>query len=137
MGDCLFCRIIKGEIPSAIVYRDRETLAFLDIFPFTEGHTIVVPVEHCFNLLDFPEAKMERYFSVLKKLSGRIKNALGADGINIVQNNFAAAGQIVNHLHFHILPRWDNDGKDFIRQPKEQAGADYLKKISEKILAAE
>jgi histidine triad (HIT) family protein len=92
MSNCLFCRIIKGEIPSSIVYRDKDVIAFLDIFPFAEGHTIVVPAEHYFNLLDFPEERMEKYFSVLKILSGRIKNVLKADGINIVQNNFAGAG---------------------------------------------
>ncbi|MCU0821464.1 MAG: HIT family protein [Spirochaetes bacterium] len=136
MGDCLFCKIVRGEIPSSVVYKDGDVLAFLDIFPYTRGHTVLVPVEHFFNFFDFPEEKMEKYFSVLKSLSCRIKIALGADGINIVQNNFAAAGQIINHLHFHIIPRWDNDGKDFIRQPKEQAGPDYLKEISEKIISA-
>jgi histidine triad (HIT) family protein len=136
MNDCLFCRIIKGEIPSSIVYKDNDVIAFLDIFPFSKGHTIVVPVEHYFNLLDFPEEKMERYFSVLKVLSGRIKNALKADGINIIQNNFPAAGQVINHLHFHILPRWDNDGKSFMHQPEMQADAGYLKEVTEKIRAA-
>lgn len=137
MNDCLFCRIAKGEIPSAEVYRDKDVMAFLDIFPFTKGHTILVPLKHYASLLDFPEEKMEKYFSALKILSGRIRSALKADGINIVQNNFPAAGQVINHLHFHIIPRWNNDGKDFIHQPKEQAGADYLKEMSAKIITAE
>lgn len=136
MNDCLFCRIVKGELPASIVYRDKDVIAFLDIFPYTKGHTIVVPVQHCFNLLDFPEEKMGNYFSVLKILSGRIKDVLKADGLNLVQNNFQAAGQVIDHLHFHIIPRWNNDGKSLIHQPKEQAGADYLREISEKISAA-
>ena len=118
--DCLFCKIIKGEIPSSKVYEDENVIAFLDIFPYIKGHTVVVPVEHYETFLEFPDHKMENYFSILKKLIDQIKTNLNADGINIVQNNFRAAGQIVFHMHYHIIPRWENDNKPFIKQPKEQ-----------------
>ncbi len=130
MEDCLFCKIIKGEIPSSKVYEDGDIIAFLDIFPFTKGHTVVVPLEHYSNLLEFPDEKMEKYFSTLKRLANQIMNNLKADGINIVQNNFPAAGQVVDHLHFHIIPRWSDDGKVFIQQPKEQASPGYLQEVS-------
>ncbi len=133
MEDCLFCKIIKGEIPSSNIYKDDDVVAFLDIFPYSKGHTVVVPVKHYKNFLEFPDKEMSKYFSVLKDLSIRIKENLKADGINVVQNNFAAAGQLIDHLHFHIIPRWNNDGKGFIKQPKEQAGTDYLKEISDLI----
>jgi histidine triad (HIT) family protein len=124
--DCLFCKIVKGEIPSAIVYKDKDVVAFLDIFPFTKGHTIVVPVEHHETFFDFPDDKIRDYFTLLKKLAYQIKTNLNADGLNIVQNNFRAAGQVVFHMHYHIIPRWENDNKPFIKQPKEQATQEYL-----------
>jgi histidine triad (HIT) family protein len=127
MGDdCLFCKIVRGEIPSSIIYRDKDVVAFLDIFPFTNGHTIVVPVEHHETFLDFPDDKMRDYFAILKKLAYQIKTKLNADGLNIVQNNFRAAGQVVFHMHYHIIPRWINDNRPFIKQPKEQATEEYL-----------
>ena len=131
--DCLFCKIIKGEIPSSKVYEDNDVVAFLDLFPFTNGHTIVVPINHHETFLDFPENEMEKFFSVLKKLAGQIKNNLNADGINIVQNNFPAAGQVVFHMHYHIIPRWLNDNKPFIKQPKDQATSEYLQEMLNKI----
>ncbi|MBN2403017.1 MAG: HIT family protein [Spirochaetes bacterium] len=125
-NDCLFCKIIKGDIPSAKVYEDKDVVAFLDIFPFTKGHTIVVPVEHHETFFDFPDEKMANYFTILKKLADQIRLNLKADGLNIVQNNFRAAGQVVFHMHYHIIPRWTDDNKPFIKQPKDQAGPEYF-----------
>ncbi len=132
-ADCLFCKIVKGEIPSARVYEDKDVVAFLDIFPFTKGHTIVVPVEHHETFFDFPDDKMRNFFVVLKKLANRIKTNLNADGVNIVQNNFRAAGQVVFHMHYHIIPRWVNDNKPFIKQPKEQASQEYFTEMQKLI----
>ncbi len=125
-GDCLFCKIISGEIPSSKVYQDNHVVAFLDIFPLTKGHTVVVPFDHYETILDFPEDQMKNYFSVIKRLTGQIKTKLNADGINIMQNNFKAAGQLIFHMHYHIIPRWTNDNRLFIKQPKEQATPEYL-----------
>jgi len=124
--DCLFCKIAKGDIPSSKIYEDNDIIAFLDIFPFTKGHTVVIPVRHYETFLDFPDDKIGNYFTTLKKLSGRLKDVLNADGVNILQNNFRAAGQVVFHMHYHILPRWMDDNKNFIKQPKEQATPEYL-----------
>ena len=125
-NECLFCKIVKGEIPSIKVYEDKDVIAFLDIFPFAKGHTIVVPVEHHETFFDFPDEKMGNYFAVLKEIAKKIKTNLKADGINFVQNNYPAAGQVVFHMHYHIIPRWENDDKPFIKQPKEQATPEYL-----------
>jgi histidine triad (HIT) family protein len=125
-NDCLFCKIVSGEIPSTKVYEDKEVVAFLDIFPFTKGHTVVVPVEHHETFFDFPDDKVKNYFCTLRNLADRIRINLKADGLNIVQNNFRAAGQIIFHMHYHIIPRWVDDNRPFLKQPKDQATPEYL-----------
>lgn len=132
--NCLFCKIVKGEIPSTRIYEDNDVVAFLDIFPFTKGHTVVVPVQHYETFLDFPDELMAKYFSVLKRLSGQLKSRLNAEGINIVQNNFIAAGQVVFHMHYHILPRWVDDNRPFIKQPKEKATPEYMAEMVKAIV---
>ena len=131
--DCIFCKIIKGQIPSSKIYEDDYSLAFLDIEPFTKGHSIVVPKNHYVNLLDFPEDEMKNYFSALKKVTTKIKVNLEADGVNIMQNNFKAAGQVVNHLHFHVIPRWKNDRAFPIRVKKLELSEEELSEILKKI----
>ncbi|MDY6935282.1 MAG: HIT family protein [Spirochaetota bacterium] len=133
-NDCIFCKIIDGDLPSHKVYEDKDVTAFLDIFPVSRGHTVVVPRIHCLNFLDFPDDKIEVYFTVLKKLTVELKGKLGADGVNILQNNFTAAGQLVNHMHFHIIPRWDDDGALKLIQTKKQAKPEELKEILESIV---
>ena len=131
--DCLFCKIIKGEIPSKKIYEDKDVVAFLDIAPLADGHTVIIPVNHYENLLDFPENEMEKFFSVVKQLSGTLKSKLNADGFNILQNNYKAAGQIVFHMHYHIIPRWENDNKPFLKHAKDQASPEHLDAIMKKI----
>lgn len=109
-NECIFCKIISGEIPSNKVFENDQVLAFLDIMPFSKGHTIVIPKDHYGNFLEFDDKKMAAFFSSLKNIANLIKTKLKADGFNIMQNNFKAAGQVVNHMHFHIIPRWENDG---------------------------
>lgn len=131
--NCIFCKIVEGKIPSSKIYEDEDSMAFLDIAPFTKGHTIVVPKIHYVNLLDFPVKEMESYFSALKTVTIKIKEKLGADGINIMQNNFKAAGQVVNHLHFHVIPRWENDRAFPIRVKKLELSKEELSEILKKI----
>ncbi len=131
--DCLFCKIIDGQIPSHKVYENDLVLAFLDIFPLSYGHTIVIPKKHYYNFLDMPEDDMGNYFKELKKISLLIKEKLKIDGFNIVQNNFPAAGQVIPHLHFHIIPRMKGDGPLRMIPGKVQAKEDDLRKIIKKI----
>lgn len=133
--ECLFCRIIKGDIPSARLYEDVDVLAFLDIFPISKGHTVVIPIKHYSNFFDFPDDSMDKYFTVLKKLAIQIKTNLEADGINIIQNNLPAAGQLVNHMHFHIIPRWKDDKKLQIKLTREQASPEQLQRVLKQIVA--
>jgi histidine triad (HIT) family protein len=108
-NDCLFCKIAKGEIPSKKVYEDRDVIAFLDINPATPGHTLVVPKKHAEDMTTADEKDLEKTIAVVKKIVARQKERLGAQGVNVMQNNGHAAGQLVAHLHFHVIPRFAND----------------------------
>jgi len=110
--DCLFCKIIKGDIPSAKVYEDEYSFAFLDIKPINLGHTLLVPKKHFTNLYEMPDEVLAELAPIIKKLGIAIKNAVSADGINIGMNNDSAAGQLVFHAHIHIMPRFKNDGHE-------------------------
>lgn len=109
MEDCLFCKIIAGEVPSTKVYEDEHSYAFLDITPVAPGHVLLVPKEHARNLFDVSEDTLKNTMPALKKLTRAVKEATNADGINIHVNNEPAAGQAVFHLHFHIIPRFADD----------------------------
>lgn len=109
MTDCIFCKIIKGEIPSVKLYEDSEALAFLDINPINLGHALVIPKKHFQNILETPEDIMVHMMKVVKKVSHGLE-ALKPDGINIKINNKEAAGQDVFHSHIHVIPRYIGDG---------------------------
>ena len=104
-NDCVFCAIAAGEIPSFKVYEDDLVLAYLDINPFTEGHTLVIPKDHTTGLLDTPAETLKEIVVRVQKVAAHLKAALPCDGFNILQNNGEAAGQTVRHVHFHIVPR--------------------------------
>lgn len=108
-NNCVFCAIEAGEIPSFKIYEDGQVLAFLDINPFSKGHTLVIPKVHCEGLLDADEDVLAALVLRVKKVAGRLKAALGCDGFNILQNNGEAAGQTVKHIHFHIVPRYGKE----------------------------
>ncbi len=110
MDDCIFCKIIAGELPSSRLYEDEATLVFLDIHPTNPGHTLVVPKAHHENFMETPDAWHAAAVPVMKKIGKALKNALGAEGFNINMNNGKAAGQAVFHTHIHIIPRYGSDG---------------------------
>ena len=115
--DCIFCKIAAGEIPSATVYEDDDYRAILDLGPAAKGHTLVIPKSHSDNLLSVEPGTAAKALKVISKTANAIKEALGCDGINVVQNNGEAAGQTVMHLHFHIIPRYKNDSVNIGWQP--------------------
>ena len=126
--DCIFCQIVDKKIPSQILFENDTNLAFLDIFPISNGHTIVIPKNHYNNLEDIPSGELTDLFKVVKYLSNKIYEKLKIDGYNILQNNFSAAGQIINHFHVHIIPRRREDGKFQLLIPRAQSKEDELKK---------
>ena len=110
MQDCIFCKIIDGTVPSDSVYEDEHTYAFLDIHPINRGHTLVIPRVHHTNVYDTPPKTFQHVMKTVHMLAPKIKQAIGAGGINIGINNDKPAGQLVFHLHVHIIPRFEGDG---------------------------
>ena len=132
--DCIFCQIVEKKIPSQILFENDTNLAFLDIFPVSKGHTIVIPKNHYNNLEDIPVNELTKLYEVVKKLSGVIHKKLEIDGYNILQNNFKAAGQVIDHFHVHIIPRSREDGKFQLLIPREQSKEEELKQILKTII---
>jgi histidine triad (HIT) family protein len=111
MSDCIFCKIINGEIPSAKVYEDEHVYAFLDISQVTKGHTLVIPKKHSANIFETDTEVAKEFFARIPKIANGIKDAYQPKGLNMLQNNGEFAYQSVFHLHIHLIPRYDeNDG---------------------------
>ena len=111
--DCIFCKIVAGEIPSTRVYEDAQTLAFMDIGPLVKGHALVIPKAHHDPLIATPDAVLVRLIVVVRRVAEALVKSLGADGVNVTQANGACAGQVVPHIHFHVIPRFKDDGYSF------------------------
>lgn len=126
---CVFCDIINKKIPSKVVYEDDKVIAILDLSQLTYGHTLVMPKKHIDNFLEADPETVSYCALVTQKLARQIVKNTGAKGANIVTNAGAAAGQSVNHLHFHIIPRYDeNDGFGFRETPHENLDLDEVLK---------
>lgn len=131
-NDCIFCAIADGEIPCFKVYEDDLVLAYLDINPFAEGHTLVIPKDHYTGLLDTPPDVLKELVVRVQKVAAHLKSVLPCDGFNVLQNNGAAAGQTVPHVHFHIVPR-NGDGGVEISFANHEGKMDALKAMAERI----
>jgi histidine triad (HIT) family protein len=132
--DCLFCKIIAGQIPCEKVYEDSTTFAFLDIRPVNPGHTLVVHKHHHHDIFDTPEADLCELMRAVQKVAIAVTKATRCDGINIGMNNRPAAGQLVMHAHIHVMPRLLNDG--FHHWPHKDQTAEQLKSTGEAIRQA-
>jgi len=106
MDNCVFCKIVKGEIPAEKIYEDDKVISFMDSFPRQEGHTLIIPKEHFENIFELPEDIASHVLKIGKLVASKIKEKLKCDGLNFVQSNGEAAGQVVMHYHMHILPRY-------------------------------
>jgi histidine triad (HIT) family protein len=109
MNDCIFCKIVNGEIPAKKVFEDSSVLAFLDINPANPGHTLVIPKKHSEDITTISEPDLFKSIDVVKKVASKLKEKMRVEGVNIVQNNGRVAGQLVNHIHFHVIPRFQGD----------------------------
>lgn len=132
-ADCIFCKIVSGELPSFKVYEDDAVLAFLDIRPVNPGHTLVVPKRHSQNIFDVPSEDWAAVTNIVRTVAHAVEKAVGADGININMNNREHAGQVVDHLHVHIIPRFKDDGFKLWHQSSYKDGE--TEKVREKIRA--
>ena len=110
MDNCIFCRIISGELPSRTLYEDEETMAFMDVAGDVDGHVLVVPRKHVKNILDCDEKTLFAVMRTVKKLSDHFTEDCGYDGVNLLNASDESAGQSVPHFHVHIIPRKRNDG---------------------------
>ena len=124
MNDCIFCKIAKGEIPSATLYEDEEFRVILDQGPATKGHALILPKAHYQNLYELPDDLAGRAMILAKKIITEMKDALDCDGYNVVQNNGSAAGQTVFHFHIHLIPRNTDDKVGVTWKPGTLTDAD-------------
>jgi histidine triad (HIT) family protein len=136
MTDCIFCKIVAGDIPSTKVYEDDHVLAFMDIGPLVRGHTLVIPKAHHNPLADTPDDVLSRVIAVVRLVARAQQDGLGADGVNVHQANGAVAGQVVPHLHFHVVPRFANDGHHWNWTPHPYADLAEAAALADRIKAA-
>lgn len=108
--DCIFCRIVAGEVPSTRIYEDERTLAFMDIMPLNKGHILVIPKEHFGSIVDIDPQLYGHLASVISRMAKAVQATLNPDGMNVLQLNGRAGNQLVPHLHVHLVPRWTGDG---------------------------
>lgn len=109
MGDCIFCKIAKGEIPAATLWEDEDFRVILDLGPASKGHALILPKDHAANIYEMSDELVGKAMILAKKLAGAMTKALHCDGFNIVQNNGETAGQTVFHFHMHLIPRYEGD----------------------------
>jgi len=129
--DCIFCKIVAGELPCYQIYEDNNFLAFLDIQPISKGHTLIIPKKHYHTFLETPVEILTQMTPVIHKIGQALLKATQADGLNFGLNNGSAAGQIIMHTHFHIIPRFNNDGLH--TWPSIECSEKEFKKITEDI----
>ena len=129
--DCIFCKIAEGKIPASKVYENKDVIAFLDISPVNKGHVLVLPKQHFENLQKIPEALLCETVKAVKKIAPAVLKAVNAPAFNLSLNNGKEAGQLVPHLHFHIMPRFEKDGLGAWPSKKYEDGE--MQKVAERI----
>ena len=134
--DCIFCKIVTGEIPSEKVYEDDRVLAFLDINPLNDGHLLVIPKAHAATIFEISEADLLAVMSATHKLAAAVQKALNPDGANLLQLNGRAANQMVAHLHVHIGPRWSGDGLTISQWDLVPGDMEKVKAVANQIRSA-
>jgi len=131
MKDCVFCKIVAGEIPAAKVYENHKYIAFLDIVPVNPGHVLVIPKEHYEDLMSTPNELLDGMLNDAKKIAAAVLKAVGADAFNIGINVGKNSGQVVPHLHIHIMPRFPDDGHHLFKGRSYKEGE--MQKVAEAI----
>lgn len=125
MKECTFCQIVRGERPAYTLFEGEEAVAFLDLFPCTMGHTLVIPRRHYASLEEMPSGEVGALFQAAALVAEGVQKGVGAHGFNLGVNNGRAAGQVVFHIHIHIIPRYLNDGggsmKGIVRKPVDES----------------
>jgi histidine triad (HIT) family protein len=130
--DCIFCKIVAGEIPAQIVDEDEHTIAFMDLNPWTRGHALVIPREHSRNIWEIGDDELGHAAVAAKRLAQRVRERLGADGVNLINSCEPAAWQTVFHFHVHVIPRYEGDPLRLPATPQE-ADQDELAKVADEL----
>jgi histidine triad (HIT) family protein len=130
--DCLFCKIAAGEVPAEIVEQDDDTVAFMDINPWTRGHALVIPRRHSRNLYDIEDEDLHHTLSAAKRLALRMRDKLECDGLNLLNSCEPAAWQTVFHFHVHVIPRYEDDPLQLPTRPQE-ADQEQLAEVAEEL----
>jgi histidine triad (HIT) family protein len=136
MSECVFCQIICKQLPASVVYEDKQVIAFLSNRPVNEGHTLVLPKKHYKNIYEISEDEVASLFKIVKRVAHAVRDAIGAEGIRVVQNNGWAAGQVIFHLHVHIIPMLPNEGFSHgkaYRDPTQPRNEELLEIDAQKI----
>ncbi len=133
--DCIFCKIVAGDLPAQKIDEDEHTIAFMDINPWTRGHAVVIPKEHSRNLYEIGAGDLSRTLLSAQQLALQMKERLGCDGVNLLNSCEAAAWQTIFHLHFHVIPRYDDDPLELPTRPKP-AEPDELAEVAKEIRGA-
>jgi len=131
--DCIFCKIIAGEIPAVTVLDDERVLAFMDINPSSRGHMLVIPKKHAENIFEISESDLAAVIKAVKRCATAVKEALKAEGVTVLQLNGKASDQIVPHLHIHIIPRWEHDGLSISSWEMKPGDMEEIKDIARKV----
>lgn len=131
---CVFCQLIAGDFPAQVIYENESVSAFLDIHPVGPGHALVVPKKHYETLDQMPAEESGKLARVLPVLVRSVKEVTGADGVNVLQNNGAVAGQQVGHVHYHIIPRFTGDDLNW-NWPAKTVSQDSLANLCDRITA--
>jgi histidine triad (HIT) family protein len=129
--DCIFCKVLAGEIPSERVYEDDHTVAVMDINPWTRGHAVVIPRKHAENLFEIEDSELEHVAVAAKRLATKMRDTLGCDGVNLLQSNGRAAWQTIFHLHMHVIPRYEDDPLRLPGQPLQPAEGELAEVAAE------
>lgn len=136
MSDCLFCKIASGEYDSATIFENHEFRVILDKFPSGKAHTLILPKEHFDDIYGMDADTAGKLFALATEVARAIKIVTKCDGLNVIQNNGAIAGQTVNHFHLHLIPRYEGDGLDFhwpTQTVDDESLQDLAKSISKEI----
>ncbi len=131
--DCIFCGIVAGRLPSTKLYEDDEVLAFMDIGPIVKGHALVIPKAHYDPVTAVPPALLGHLIQVAQQVAGAQVKAFNADGVNLFQANGDAAGQVVPHVHFHVIPRFNDDGHSWNWHAHMYTGLEEMQTFADRI----
>lgn len=130
--DCIFCKILAGELPAQTVQEDDHTVAFLDINPWTRGHAVVIPRRHARDLLEIADEDLAHVAAAARRLARRMQDTLGCDGVNLLNSCGQAAWQTIFHFHMHVIPRYEGDPLELPTRPT-QADPDELAAVADEL----